>query len=334
MSNTNQQHSGRSHRLALFIVIFSIAAALLLVINRQYVVDQLTVWQYQPNADIVALADRSTMNEKGKFLFYASHPTLEAATDFNDKCDRKEQSTAILGCYTGRNIYIYNVTDEKLDGIREVTAAHEMLHAAYDRLSDDEKSKINKLLDAEHEKLKNDKRLAERMAFYARTEPGERENELHSVIGTEVASISPELEKYYGQYFDNRGNLVALHNKYESVFTSLQERGEALADQLTELGDTIEADSVEYNKDVNELNEDIATFNAKAEAGGFVSQDDFETARDALVARAGQLDAKRIEINNKVAQYEALRQELVSIASQSEALSRSIDSSLAPAPSL
>lgn len=334
MSDTNQRSSGRGHKLAFFVAIISAVIALFLILNRQYVVDQLAVWQYQPGAGITALADRSTMNDKGKFFFYASHPTLEAAADFNTKCDRKEQSTAILGCYTGQNIYIYNVTDTKLDGIREVTAAHEMLHAAYERLSSEEKNKVNTLLDAEYEKLKNDKKLAERMAFYARTEPGERENELHSVIGTEVTSISPELEEYYKKYFTDRGSLVGLHEKYESVFTDLQERGQSLADQLTELGDTIEADSVDYNKDVNSLNSAIAAFNTKAENGGFATQNDFEAARDALMGRASELEAKRKEINNKVAQYEALRQELVSIASQSEALNRSIDSSLAPTPSL
>ena len=37
--------------------------------------------------------------------------------------------TAVLGCYANREISIFNVTDQRLDGIREVTAAHEMLHA-------------------------------------------------------------------------------------------------------------------------------------------------------------------------------------------------------------
>ncbi len=47
---------------------------------------------------------------------------------------------AILGCYnpSSRDIYIYNVTNSELDGVKEVTAAHEMLHAAWERLSESE----------------------------------------------------------------------------------------------------------------------------------------------------------------------------------------------------
>ncbi len=82
----------------------------------------------------------------------------------------RQISRAILGCYVTQRIYIYDVKDAKLDGIREVTAAHEMLHAAYERMSSSEQTKVNALLEVEYEKLRNDKDLAERMAFYARTE--------------------------------------------------------------------------------------------------------------------------------------------------------------------
>jgi hypothetical protein len=309
-------------------------AALVLLFNRQFVIDQISVWQYHPNSQVAALVDRTTMNKDGKFYFYASHPALEETQNFNKKCDRKEESTAILGCYTGRFIYIYNVTDTKLDGIREVTAAHEMLHAVYDRLSADEQTRLNVLLDAEYAKLKIDKKLAERMAFYARTEPGERENELHSVIGTEIAAISPELESHYKRYFTDRAQVVALHTKYESVFNDLQSRGESLSNQLTKLGDDIEASTVNYNRAVNQLNDDIMTFNTRANNGGFSSESEFNSTRNSLVTRASQLETQRLAINDMVKQYETLRQELLSIASQSEALNRSIDSSLAPAPSL
>lgn len=326
--------SGHAHRLAIVLTAISIAIAGLLLLNRQFVIDQVTVWQYKPGSAVAALADRSQMNDHGKFYFYASQPSLEEATSFNQKCTRKEHSVAILGCYTGRYIYIYNVTDEKLEGIREVTAAHEMLHAAYDRLSDGDKTRINKLLDSEYEKLKNDEKLAERMAFYARTEPGERENELHSVIGTEVDSISSELEAYYERYFSDRHQIVQLHHKYESVFNQLQTRAEDLIAELTALGDAIEDDSTTYNKEVIQLNQDIQDFNRRAENGGFVSYQEFTSTRSSLVSRADQLDAMRGSINAKVMRYEALRSQLEQVASQSDALNRSIDSTLAPAPSI
>jgi hypothetical protein len=333
MSDTRRSRD-YGHVVALAATIICVAFAALLFFNRQFVVDQLSVWQYKPSSDVTSLAVRSGMNDTGKFYFYSAQPAVEEAEEFNKQCDRKEDTTAILGCYNGRNIYIYNVTNQSIDGIREVTAAHEMLHAAYDRLGGSEKSRINSLLETEYAKLKTDTKLAERMAFYDRTEPGERDNELHSVIGTEIASISPELEAYYKKYFTDRNKVTTLHQKYAAVFDDLQNRSQALISQLTALNKTIEQNSATYNKEVSRLNQDIETFNAKANAGNFSSQSEFQTERANLLTRANQLDAQRQSINADVTTYESLRQQLAAISSQSEVLNKSIDSSLAPAPSL
>ena len=333
MSNKKQSRS-YGHTTALIAAVVCVIAAFLLFINRQCVVDQLSVWQYQPSSTVASFVERAGMSDSGKFFFYASQPSVEPAQEFNKKCGRQEEQTAILGCYNGRNIYIYNVTDERIDGIREVTAAHEMLHAAYDRLSENEKKTVDRLLETEYVKLKSDTKLAERMAFYDRTEPGQRSNELHSVIGTEIANISPELERYYAKFFADRSKVVALHAKYASVFSDLQTRSQEITSQLTALNKSIEDDSARYNGAVNQLNKDINSFNDRANNGGFTSNGEFQAERAALAARADQLDVDRQTIDDDVARYEALRQELMGIASQSEALNQSIDSSLAPAPSL
>ncbi|HET6747571.1 MAG TPA: hypothetical protein VFH06_05690 [Candidatus Saccharimonadales bacterium] len=330
----NTKKRSRGSIASVFVLLVSLGIALFLVLNRQHIIDQISVWQYRPSNDIVAIATRSGLNENGTFVFYAAHPSIEDASSFNQKCGRKESSTAILGCYNGQDIYIYNVTDARLDGIREVTAAHEMLHAAYARLSDGDKNTINKLLTSEYEKLKDNKDFAERMAFYDRTEPGERDNELHSIIGTEVGSIGNELEAYYKRYFSDRNKVVVLHEKYAAVFGDLQKRGESISSQLTALGTAIEQQSSQYNADVAQLNRDIVNFNNKANNGGFSSDGEFQAARNGLVARANRLEATRQSINDSIQHYNELRDELAAVASESDALNKSIDSSLAPAPSL
>lgn len=307
---------------------------MLLWLQRQYIVDQISVWQYTPSSDVKQIAEQSGMNENGTFLFYASHPSIEDAASFNKNCSRKETSAAILGCYNGQNIFIYNVQDERLTGIREVTAAHEMLHAAYARLESAERERLRILLAAEYEKLKDDKDFSERMAFYERTEPGERDNELHSIIGTEFQPISSELEAYYKKYFVNRSNVVAIHEKYAAVFADLQRRGEQIVAQITQLAAAIERDSTRYNNDVAQLNQDITAFNAKANSGQFVSQSAFQAERSSLLERARQLDLHRKDINNSITEYNRLRDDLAAVSMESDALNRSINSSLAPAPSL
>jgi hypothetical protein len=319
---------------ALVITLVSVGVALLLLMNRQVIIDRVTVWQYEPSAQVQSFATRAGMSDTGEFYFFASRPLLNNQQEFNKNCPNSEPQTAILGCYAAQRIYIYDVPTGKLKGIRTVTAAHEMLHAVYERFDENERQRINSLLETEYNKLKSDTKLAERMAYYAKTEPGERSNELFAIIGTEVPEIGSELEAYYRHYFDDRQKVVSLHAGYQSVFNQLQTRAEQLKKQLDSLRVSIEQNSDAYNDQVTQLNGDILSFNERADNEGFESQSEFDQERSSLLARADQLDAYRNRINDDIAEFDALQDELASIASQSDALNRSINSSLAPAPSL
>jgi hypothetical protein len=182
------------------------------------------------------------MNDNGKFYFYASQPamyTSATASEFNNVCEKIEATTAILGCYNGTKIFIYKISDKRLDGISEVTAAHETLHAIYARLDETEKTKVDELVEAEYKKIANNKYYSDLTAYYAKAEPGQRDNELHSIIGTEIADISPKLEEYYGKYFSNRQKVVDLDIKYSNVFKSLKLKADKLGVQLDALSTSI-----------------------------------------------------------------------------------------------
>lgn len=309
-------------------------AAVWLVSHQQYVIDQIAAWQYQPTSQVADLATRDTLTPNARFTFYASQPVVEDAATFNKDCVNTEQGSAILGCYVGDRIYVYNVTDPQLDGIQEATAAHEMLHAEYQRLSATERKKVDALVEAEYAKLKGTADFADRMALYARTEPGERDNELHSIIGTEVSNISPELEAYYSKYFTNRQAVVKMHDAYNSQFVALSAKKTDLANQLTTLNAKIDSETQQYNATASSLNGDIQDFNAKAAAGSFKSQAEFDSARAALVSRINNLDTQRGAVNADIAEYQTLYSEYQAVVGQSDSLTRSIDSKLAPAPSL
>lgn len=313
-----------------------LAAALILALNSQAVLDTVNYYQYQPTDQIVALATDSGMNDKGRFLFYTSRPSLESNVTFNTLCTRAdaEANTAILGCYNGQNIYIYDVTDVRLSGVRETTAAHEMLHAAYKRLSDGERKAVDQLLEAEYATLKSDQSIETRMAFYDRTEPGERVNELHSLIGTEIATISPELEKYYEQYFADRSKVVTLYQNYNSIFKQLKEREDELKAQLSELHAAIESDSASYNAEAADVQRSIGMFNNRAQRGGFASQAEFAVERQRLVARLSALETLRSSIDSNISRYNQLTDEFNSIATKTNELYKSMNSSLAPPPSI
>lgn len=330
-----KKSSNKTGIIATILICITMAViSVLLINNRQYIIDQFTVWQYTPSPEIENLMDRSGVGDHGKFLFYSGQPKLDGTQEFNDECDRVENMTAILGCYSDWKIYVYNVTDSQLDGIREVTATHEMLHAAYVRLGVDEQNKINNMLEIEYDKLKQNKDFTELMDFYGRTEPGQRHNELHSVIGTEVGSVNSELEKYYTKYFSDRAKIVELNAKYKGVFEELETRASDLARQLNDLSANIKNSSSQYNIDVADLNSDISVFNKKANNGGFSTINQFNNEKAVLLARVSQVESDRDGINSNIAKYNELLNEYNSIASQSKKLNNSIDSTLAPAPSV
>jgi len=314
--------------ICLILVVFTIAV----VFFRQRIIDQITVWQYHPTAEVSGLVDRAGMNSDGKFYYFASQPKLDSSSDFNSECDRVENVTSILGCYSNLRIYIYDVTDPQLDGIREVTATHETLHAIYDRMSDDEKTQIDVLIEAEYKKLSTDKEFADLLSYYAKAEPGQRDNELHSIIGTEVVVLDPKLEAHYDQYFSNRQKVVELNAKYSSVFKSLKGQADTLSAKLDTLSAYITTKSAEYNSDVQTINNDIAAFNVRAANGNFTSQAQFNSQRAALIQQVADLQVLRASIDDSISQYQTLLTQYNSLAAQSKKLYSIIDSTLAPAP--
>lgn len=337
MASPLQPNSQRNFRKrgsigSIIVLLVLIMASVLVWWNRQFLVDLAAYWHYQPTESVVAITNRNQLTDDGKFIFYASQPSVDGKATFNQVCERKEANTAILGCYSGAKIYLYNVTDTKLDGIKEVTAAHEMLHAVYERLSPTEKKKIDGLVEAEYEKLKSNADYAERMAFYDRTEPGERDNELHSIIGTEVSSISPELEAHYAKYFKDRSKVVNLFTSYSATFKDLENQAKVLSAELDSINTELKESSQQYEVDVKQLNSDIAIFNDKAANRGFTSQQAFDRERQALLNRVSNVSSEHNTVNDLVKRYNILVNQLNGIVTQSNSLYKSIDSTLAPAP--
>lgn len=311
-----------------------LVTAVVIFVYRQQLIDHFAVWQFTPTPEVVAIADRAQLNSTGRHYFYASRPELQERDVFNQSCTtRRSEATAVLGCYVSQRIYLFDVSDERLAGIEEVTAAHEMLHAAYDRLSPEEKTRVNGLLEARAAQI-TDQAFLDLMKEYEKTEPGERLNELHSLIGTQVADVGSELEAYYGRYFMDRGRVARMYHDYESVFTAVKQQQEQLARDLDAVVDQINRATIEYNQGVTELNQDIQVFNQQAQSGRFSSQSEFNAERTVLITRQQQLQGDRTLIDGYIATYNTLRQQLIAVNGQAEALNRSINSNLTPLPSI
>jgi hypothetical protein len=188
---------------------------------------------YQPSPAVARLATTATMTDTARRLFYVNNPTIESQKLSLNLCKSSEH-TIILGCYVpSRGIFLQEVVDPRLQGVMEVTAAHEMLHAAYQRMSLLEQAQINQQLQSALTKLQNP-RILKLVETYRSQDTRSVDNELHSILGTEVLALSPELESHYRKYFTDRSTIVLLSEKYERVFTALRSKAKTLNIQLGE----------------------------------------------------------------------------------------------------
>jgi len=324
--------SRSSKKSTIFSIVLLVVAAIA-ILNRQYIYDQIQVYAYTPSAEVQSIVNKSALSDTGKFYLYASNVSVDSASEFNTNCQRQETGNAILGCYSNRNIYIYDVSNSTLDGIKEVTAVHEMLHAAWDRLSQSDKDRISIMLESAYDSNRN-KDLVERMDYYSRNEAGQRSNELHSIVGTEMTNIGGDLEKYYSKYFTDRTQVVKLFKKYNSVFEQLSKQSDTLYKDLIDLSSKVSLQSKLYEQNVKTLSADIKQFNTDADSGNFTSIYQFNVRRNELVARSSQIEADRASINNMIDEYQVKYTQYQNLSFQNQTLNNSIDSHVEPAPSL
>jgi hypothetical protein len=335
MYNTNRKRHIVGGIIGGVASVLILVAAAWLFFNRQYIVDVATVWSYEPSSEIAALSERVDFTDEGEFYFYATRPEIAPAEQFNEDCPRQETNSPILGCYAAGRIYIYDITNEQLNGIEEVTAAHEMLHAVWERHGNAEQRRLESLLMAIYRRGASPE-LKERMAYYERNEPSEVINELHSILPTEVTDLGPELDAYYATYFTDRSTVVAYHEQYSDVFNTLVDRADALYNELNQLSSEVEQESAEYTRAVEQLSADIESFNRRASNGSFTSMSQFNSERNILVARSNELDTRRQAITDKINAYNTKYEEYQRLGSELDTLNESIDSikGLEEAPAL
>lgn len=296
--------------------------------NRQFIQDTITVHQYEATEEVAAIVERASLSDHGTFMFYANKPEVSDAATFNQRCQRREAGAAILGCYTSDHIFIYRVTNPELDGIKEVTAAHEMLHGAWRRLSSRERERLSSQLEEVYERVKTPE-LEERMGYYERQQPGQHFNELHSIIGTEVAEVGEELERYYSRFFNDRQTVVGLHQGYEAIFTELNERATTLASELEQAAEEINRDVAQYNQDVDNLNQAITDHNQRlssVDRTNWAAVAEYNARRSQLEAEQKTLQDFRSSIDSRKQLYDEKVKEYNALAIRSEVLSSSIDS--------
>ena len=292
------------------------------VVNRAWVYDWLRGVAYRPTVEMAEIREKLGLTGQGEFLFNAAQPELETATEFNTNCRQDESEIAVLGCYTAGNIYIYNITEERLAGIRELTAAHELLHAKWARMSEAEKVELVEPLTRVFEA--NQEMLGEEINSY---DISEKQEELYVRAGTEVKDLPDALEKHYAKIFKDQDKIVDFYEGYIAVFREIKAQMEKLVGEMESLKAEIDSKMAQYQTDFAALEGDIASFNSCAEtAGCFASEGEFYAQRNGLVARQDALNILNDEINNLVDAYNVKVEEYNADVTESRKLQDIINS--------
>ena len=301
--NSRKKKRAPAWRIIGIITVFLLGAIIALLIDYRAIYDWVLGFSYEPSSAISQAIFNIELTERGERIVKASFAELQDSEDFNRNCPAITAETSVLGCYYNWHIYIFDVKNNELDGIKEAVLAHELLHADWQRERGWIKNELEPLLRQTY--MQNKDELSEHMAAYSEAN---FVDELHSVIGTQldIAKLPQRLRNHYGSIFRNHAKIVKYYKQYNGKFTKLKQEMEELAAKIDQLKEEIEKRTSEYRKKSHDLSTDIDSFNRRAANGYYTSQWAFDNDRAMLVSRQKALDddyRTLSDLVNKVNKY-------------------------------
>lgn len=290
--------------------------------QRQAIFDQIRLYGYVAPDSISQLATDTGMVASMRRLFYVYHPAIEDKTAFNKACRENEQ-TIVLGCYVnGQGIYLLDVTDSRLNGVEQVTAAHESLHAAYARLSSSERKKVDAMTSA-YFATATDQRLKDTIELYKKQNSSVVPNELHSILGTEERVLPAELETYYSRYFSDRSKVVSFSEQYEKAFTERKNQIVAYDAQLSALIEQIDGLQASLTAQASSLSNERARLSGLKSSGQISA---YNAAVPGYNAKVNKYNDDIDNLSNVITEYNDIVPKRNAIASEESDLVQAIDS--------
>ena len=306
------------------IVALVTACGLGLYFNRRQISDFISAKFFSASPEIAKVGESIELTDKAKIIFYASHPVLESQDEFNFDCDSHDDEISVLGCYNYGRIYLYDIKNSELAGVVESTAAHELLHAAWERMGANEKAEISGYIKEVYNDERYHGQLAEDLETYDDSEVVE---ELHSRIGTEIADLPADLEKHYAKYFKNQDLIVDFYDSYITPFRELSEEVKDLSEKLEKMSANIDEKTAAYYQAADALSAKIDEFNNCANTPNcFATETAFYARRNALLAEQSALDSTYDELSDLVEEYNDMVEEYNANILRGEALEEAINS--------
>ena len=222
------------------------------------------------------------MTPRARRTFTKSDPHIEDSATLNESCAEVIESAPgssrshTYGCVIDGVIHVRSFARPEVRDLIYVSAAHELLHVVYAQLPRAERERLDEELNAARAGIPA---LEERLKVY-KDAAEDTPDEVHSLLGTEFAGLSPALEAHFSKYFDRNLVLGAFRQSLgdrEDEIRALQARVDELEQELTSLKATMDAQeeagnlrafnaNVErYNDLVDEHNTAVAVSNQKVD---------------------------------------------------------------------
>lgn len=218
----------------------------LYLFNYRSINDVYAVMSYDGPEAMRELANGSGLNMHGRALFFATNPQYVDANTMSTKCEGGEK-VILYGCYTpsDNRIYILELPEGYKDA-EYTTAAHEMLHAAWqNELSTSRRDELRKELDIILNEYPAQDQIVETLLNYDKEDTFTYSSEIHSLIGTQSVSLSSTLTAHYDAYFSSRYESVSRHQAFEE---KVDGQVESLNSRLSEL-EALKGELDQYKKD-------------------------------------------------------------------------------------
>lgn len=273
--------------------------------NKWDLYDRWVSRSYEASVDSTEVLDQLNLTSRGELVYKASLTRVDGKDDFRKECPTdKYEGANVLGCYSGRKIYVLKVDEPKLAGVEEVTAAHELLHAKFERMSSKQKKELAGLLEELSIRV-SDKEVVDLITNYKKelgTGQG-LDNEMFAVYGTQLTDVGAELEKVYSDYFKDRASIVAKYQSYSAEFKKINDQVASYDTRLAELkvqSDKLNSELTTLN---SELNQDKTTLDNLRSSG---DNEEYYQAALAYNEQVNTYNQKVKELRDVVEEYNQL----------------------------
>lgn len=303
----NENGDKHSHGFLRFLIFLIFAALVALFWNPilSYSADFIGALNYSPSDEISELSKKLELTPLGQTILNGAKPQLDDSDSFNQHCNVEVSSISTIGCYTNRRIYVFNVTNNDLTGIKESTLSHEFLHATWAHLTFYEQYNLTTILQNVYNDEKYHAQLAEDLETY---DEQERLEEIYVRLGNEFRNLPPELEAHYAQYFSSQDKIADFFDLYHEPFDALEEEYHRLISEINNLNTEIEAKSSELSGSGDALNDDIEKYNdcveGRANCGKTYSE--LAVEYDNLISRQHTFQTNLDELNAMIRKYNDL----------------------------